>query len=72
MSKHGSNILLITDENYNIKRDNILLDKVPKVNRLLIPTVFAVTIQLFTRETALNQGRTPGVLNKISKVTEEE
>jgi glucosamine--fructose-6-phosphate aminotransferase (isomerizing) len=72
MAKNGSNIILLTDENYNNKSDNILLNKVPKVNRLLLPTIFAVVIQLFTRKTALNRGRIPGVLNKISKVTEEE
>ncbi|MDZ7672452.1 MAG: SIS domain-containing protein [Halanaerobiales bacterium] len=72
MAKNGSNVILLTDESYNIESEKILLNKVPKVNRLLLPTIFAVSIQLFTRETALNQGRTPGVLNKISKVTEEE
>jgi glucosamine 6-phosphate synthetase-like amidotransferase/phosphosugar isomerase protein len=66
MSENGSNVILLTDESYNIESEKILLNKVPKVNRLLLPTIFAVSIQLFTRETALNQGRTPGVLNKIS------
>ncbi|KXS48419.1 MULTISPECIES: SIS domain-containing protein [Halanaerobium] len=72
MAKNGSKIILLTDESYNNKSDNILLNKVPIVNRLLLPTIYAVIIQLFTRETALNRGRIPGVLNKISKVTEEE
>ena len=72
IAKNDSNVLLLTDGSYNNKSDKILLNKVPKVNRLLLPIIFAVTIQHFTRETALNRGRTPGVLNKISKVTEEE
>ncbi|CCU78917.1 glucosamine--fructose-6-phosphate aminotransferase [Halanaerobium saccharolyticum subsp. saccharolyticum DSM 6643] len=72
MAQNGSNIILLTDKNYNNESDNILLNKIPIVNRLLLPTIYAVVIQLFTRETALNRGRIPGMLNKISKVTEKE
>lgn len=72
MAQNGSKIILLTDESYNNESDNILLNKIPIVNRLLLPTIYAVVIQLFTRETALNRGRIPGVLNKISKITEEE
>jgi glucosamine--fructose-6-phosphate aminotransferase (isomerizing) len=71
-AEHGSNVVLLTDKNYENKSSNILVNKLPEVNRLLIPTLFAITIQLFTRETALDRGRTPGVLNKITKVTEKE
>lgn len=72
MAQNGSNIVFLTDKSYNNESKNILLSNIPTVNRLLLPTIYAVMIQLFTRETALNRERIPGVLNKISKVTEEE
>jgi glucosamine--fructose-6-phosphate aminotransferase (isomerizing) len=72
ISGNNSNIILITNKNYKPNNPNIMVYKLDEVNRLLQPTQFSIVMQFLTRITAQDRNRTPGILNKISKVTEEE
>lgn len=67
-----SKVVLLSDKSYIPRNDNILFHKIPKLNRLLAPSIFAVSLQLFAREAAISQGRNPGMVSKIFKVTEKE
>ncbi|AZO93452.1 SIS domain-containing protein [Halocella sp. SP3-1] len=67
----GSKVIFVTDQ---INKDNysfnyIKLNKYQHLNTLF---PFSIVIQILTREIALRQGRIPGKLNKISKVTRVE
>lgn len=72
MADNESNIILITDKYYDNENENILVHVLPQIDRLLQVTEFSIPMQFLTRKTAIAQGRTPGVLNKITKVTKKE